>query len=172
MNLGPEFTRLGFLAEELGGDPSFAMWVAHSGRLGYPFEWINSALRRCPKEKLRIDYLSGILRNYEREGGPPKGSNGPCVASIPDPVEVSPEWLAERRALAKIEENKIRQMIEQGKAERLARQAEEAKPVLLKPVNEPVVKLPKRTPRAPSQSQQLAALARMKEKDKNETIPE
>ena len=74
--LGPEFTRLGFLAEELGGNPSFAMWVAHSGRLGFPVEWIESALRRCPKAKLNVDYLAGILRNYQREGGPPKSEKG------------------------------------------------------------------------------------------------
>ncbi len=87
--LGPEFKRVGLLAEELGGDPSFAMWVVHSGKLGFPIEWIEAALRRCPKSKLRIDYLSAILRGYQQEGGPPKDSpNGVKSHSKPKPEPI------------------------------------------------------------------------------------
>ncbi len=105
--LGDEFKRLGFLAEELGGDPSYAMWVSHSGRLGFPVEWIEAALRRCPKAKLGIDYLSGILRGYQREGGPPKDSNG---VKSHEKLPPTPEQLAaESEEIKRIEERKRRQ---------------------------------------------------------------
>lgn len=83
--LSEEFTRLGFLAEELGSDPSYAVWVGHSARLGFPADWIDAALRRCPKAKFSVDYLSGILRGYQREGGPPKAAPNGKGCETPKP---------------------------------------------------------------------------------------
>ena len=116
--LGTEFTRIGFLAEELGGDPSYAMWVAHSGRLGFPAEWIEAALRRCPKGKLGTDYLSGILRGYQREGGPPKQPSGAAVKTS-EPI-MDPEKVRKALEACKAAEQ---QSISEGLARKAARDA-------------------------------------------------
>lgn len=77
--IGPEYTPVGVLAEELGGDCSWSLWVSNMGRLGHPASWIDYTLRTLAgRGQLRQDYAAGMLRKLHDTGGPPKPSaNGP-----------------------------------------------------------------------------------------------
>ena len=68
-----EVERVAQMAEEVCGDVSWAIWVSRNARMGYPPEWIEAAIGEMVNQdppRIRPDFGAGILRRYQREGGP------------------------------------------------------------------------------------------------------
>ncbi len=83
---GPELAKVATLAMELGGDVYWGVFVDRMATIGYPAEWIRSAVEKgAALNRLRPEYLHGILKGYQRDGGPPKAAQQTAPPTIRKP---------------------------------------------------------------------------------------
>lgn len=75
---GKEHHDVGQWAIEIMGDISWGQWVDDQGRIGHPADWVRAAIEKALSAgKRERTYVAGILRGYQRDGGPPKAqANG------------------------------------------------------------------------------------------------
>ncbi len=94
---GPELAKVAALAMDLGGDVYWGVFVDRMARVGYSAQWIREAVVcAAARSKLRPEYIHGILKGYQRDGGPPKAPQqaAPQTARKPPTLEAprqSPE---------------------------------------------------------------------------------
>ncbi len=71
----PDLAGVADMAMNLAGDVSWGMFVDQMATVGYPAGWIRAAVEiAVAKNRLRRDYVHGILRGYQRDGGPPQAA--------------------------------------------------------------------------------------------------
>ena len=108
VELAAEYQTVGLWAEQFAGDPCWALQVGRWGLSEFPAGWIKLAIQSAATaEKLNFKYVEGILRGYQREGGPPKyklSKNGPPKL---DPNRVLTD--AEKEEIRVLDERKKQQ---------------------------------------------------------------
>ncbi len=84
----PELAKVADMAMNLAGDVSWGMFVDQMATIGYSAEWIRSAIERgVSRNRLRRDYIHGVLQGYQREGGPDQKATNAPVRRKPPRIE-------------------------------------------------------------------------------------